>query len=311
MHSCVTSPSWQPNETGPDKRKNTNMTRTALFVATLLCSLLFTTMSWGFSLRERALIKNQKSYLKRGAIRTYKRYCGPLQFKVNWASFRGQIQRRLNRQKAMMPYSYCEVPLRSLYHLCRQGARAAIKQQIQSYTCSYHDKARGTMTLVNGHLRYWVSRDNRNLGKKASVMVGTLLKAADGDGKGFSVRESQFIKGQMKYFRRGNIRTYRRYCKRDLPTFIDWKSFRSQIQLRFQRKLFRSPYSDCDAPIATLYDLCRSGYRRTVVRKIKRYVCKYGGRARVRLRKGTLTYWVNWRKRNVHVFLKRVISSKL
>lgn len=279
-----------------------------------------------FTMRESAYIKGQMRYFKGGYQKTFQRYCKTkIPTRINWRSFHSQIRLNFARKIFKSPYSYCNAPFGTLYGMCQEGAQSAIKRQIRSYTCHFGGRGGTKVRLTNGHLEFWVDWKKTNVHKFLRKRLGDLLSASPAGGRargvtarsphgrGFTVRESLFIKKEMRYYKRGSIRSFRRYCKMNIPTPIDWRSFRSQIRLVFARKLHRAPYSYCQKTFDTLRYYCRKGYSARIRRKVKRYVCKFGGRgrSRVTLRRGTLTFYVDWYKGNIGKYLTRRIGDLL
>ena len=277
--------------------------------------LVNTSDAEAFSMREEAYIQKQMKYFKRGNVRYFRRHCkSNIPTVIDWKSFKGHIQRSLAGKARRSPYSFCVQSLDALRTFCREGFVPEVKQQVTKYVCKYGGKGNAKVTLRNGVLTHWIDFKMSNVHVYLEKEIGKRMKANAKRGK-FTIREMRYIKGQERYFYSGRLKYFERACKTKIPARIDWMSFRKQIHRNFRKEIFKSPYSFCHPPFATLASYCRknSRFRARINRKVKRYVCKFGGkgRARVKLRRGTLTYWVDWKKSNIHKFLERKLVSRL
>jgi len=115
----------------------------------------------------------------------------------------------------------------------------------------------------------------------------------------FSARQKEFIKEKDKDFA-AVVQNTNEKCGIALKASIDWKSFQAEIDKYLDNKLGYHAM-DSDYCPDVLFEL-RNAYckdddaKANVKRKVKTFVCKFGGKGKQKLvvRGGTVTYWVDW-----------------
>ena len=146
------------------------------------------------------------------------------------------------------------------------------------------------------------------------ISTGAVLLLATPSFGEFSLRQKQLMEQENRYFNKEADRAAEQ-CKMKLAASIDWNSFKGEMDKRLDGKLHKSFNGFCKVVLSYMAYGCRNdkNVRDVIPRKIKAYVCKFGGKGKrnISLKGSTLTFWVDWEAPNNDPYIKTYLGKKL
>ena len=130
----------------------------------------------GFSLRQKKFMKQQDEYFKKEVDSANKKCAIALKAAIDWASFKGEMDKALDKKINYSFYGYCSSPVSNLRGMCDDAdAKAEVKKKVKSYTCKFGGKGKRKMTLKGGKLTFWVDWEAANADDFAKEFFGKNL----------------------------------------------------------------------------------------------------------------------------------------
>jgi len=263
----------------------------------------------GFNLSEAALIRNDMGRIKDSNL-DMKRSCkGEVKWKVDWKSFKGELDKRTGSNNLPSIWQNCYRPLEALEGLCTAGKAKLMKEQVSSFVCRF-DKNSDPMMTLNGKELTLVSNFKKKAGLEgASILIGDLLR--DGN---FSVRQAAFIKEEEANLQRLYSNAANDKCHSKIAWSIDWKSLTGEMNKRLSKEDKTLLYASCGVPLNRLADICGSDRKNKVKAKIKSYACVFGGpkKGKLSLKRGKLQYNVDFTAEDSYgTFDKFLVKNKV
>jgi hypothetical protein len=128
-----------------------------------------------------------------------------------------------------------------------------------------------------------------------------------------TLRQKSFAKQQDRYFKR-HVDATRKKCGVKIKAVIDWESFKKEIDKQLDKKQNVGFSGFCAQPLGVMWQLCAvSEGKHAIQRRIKSYVCRFGGKGkfRVRLKGSTLMMWVDWKATNIGQKIHKYLGKHL
>jgi len=251
-----------------------------------------------FSVSQAALIRNDTGRIKSGTG-DMKRSCNhSVKWKVDWKSFKGELNKRVGSNNLTQIWQQCAAPLRALELMCDNAQAELMAEQVKSFVCRFDAKADAAANANAGvSLKNKVLSVSSNFAPKgglqewANNLVGDALR--DGD---FSVRQAAFMKSEEADLQRLYSSHADNKCGTKIGWSIDWKSFIGEVDKRLSKQEKTSIYASCGVPLNRLGDVCGSDRKNKVKAKVKSYTCSYGGKKKQKfaLKKGKLAFHVDF-----------------
>lgn len=129
----------------------------------------------GFSLRQREFVSGQLRHFQR-KIESFNRSCdAEVNASVDWQSFKEQIDLQLDGELNKSFHGYCSAGLSAAASMCRNSdaAKAAIRQRVQRYTCSYGTER--AIRFQRNHLRMTIDWESANYDDWITDFLGRSL----------------------------------------------------------------------------------------------------------------------------------------
>ncbi len=268
----------------------------------------------GFTLTQAALIKNDNGRIKSANLDMKRRCKHEVKWKVDWKSFTGELNKRIEDDNRRSIWQHCLGPLAALEDMCSNNQAKLMANQVSSYVCRFDKNAGAKMVLSGKTLTFSSNMPKNGVGvEKAKELVADTLR----DGA-FSVRQAAFMRDEDAHLQRLYSSAADSKCSTKIAWNIDWKSLEGEVDKRLSKEDKTSIYAACGVPLDRISDVCGSDRKNKVKQKIKSYTCVLGGKGKsaLALKNGKLIYAVDFGVENaygmVDKFLvkNRVIKKK-
>ena len=262
-----------------------------------------------FSAGEQRLIDRETKYFNR-TVKSTNRYCGSsLKATIDWKSFQGELKRRVAGEMRYSFKGYCEYVLNTLYRYCGSNlGKQSVRAGFKSFTCKFGGVGKRKLQIQSGQATLWVDWKASNYTDFVEKHLGRALP--DPLKQGLTLAQRLKTVREMKYFKR-KIKSANYQCGSSIKASIDWKSFKGQLQLSIEGKIRYGYNGYCGEVLDAIYGFCnKPKMKKRVQKKLKRFVCRYGGRGkrRLKLRAGTLIYTVDWKATNNRTYIDKILN---
>jgi len=131
------------------------------------------------TLRQREFAKGQDDYFKREIDSANDRCSTKFAAKIDWNSFKGEIDKHLDGKHASSYsfYGFCAEPLGTMAGMCgdSEDSKSSVKKRIKSYTCKFGGKGKRKIELKGSSLTMWVDWEAANYGDYIKGYLGKVL----------------------------------------------------------------------------------------------------------------------------------------
>ncbi len=117
-----------------------------------------------YSLREKQFMKQEDGYLAPHVKKANEKCGSSLNASIDWASFQGEVNKRLDGKLHRSPSGYCALVPDNMWSMCRDDAdaKAAIQKKVKTYVCKFGGKGKRNISLDGSTLTFWVDWEAPN-----------------------------------------------------------------------------------------------------------------------------------------------------
>lgn len=129
-----------------------------------------------------------------------------------------------------------------------------------------------------------------------------------------SLRQKKVAKQHDKYLKK-SIVAANKDCGTKLKAIMDWETFKGEMEKQFEGKLNVAFYSFCGEVLDTIGAMCRedADAKQAIAGTIKTIKCRFGGKGKrkLALKKGALTWTIDWKAPNNGKYVRKFLGKKL